>query len=217
MLSNDDQGEAGSKGCDLKCLEKDNDDDRVDTETDTNNNGVPDKPDTLWEIPPSGDTCQYASLVECLYSGGAWPDGDYTFTDDEWADFTLALYMDVHRRERDGFWTIQYNPEHQKWPFAPFHNENYNHRGVYDTPFWDHYGKYSGDVCFNNGECHNRNDVNYIAQGMWSAAAGEGKFGGEFIANLWKKRYGHEASPEVLYWVGVGVDLYKAYDFSPSP
>jgi len=70
-----------------------------------------------------------------------------------------------------------------------------------------------GNVCFENGECYGRDDVNYIAQGMWSAAALEGKVGGEFIANYWKNdQYGHEAGPDVLYWIDVGVDTYREYD-----
>ncbi len=189
-----------------------------DSETDTNGNGVPDEPDPWAVVPPAQGVCEYDLLLECLYSGGLLPSGDYSISDEEWAAFTLALYMDVHRRAGDGFYTMELNPGKQNWPYAPFHNENYNHRAIYDTPFWNGNGTLTGNICFSNGQCHDRNDVNYIAQGMWSAAAHEGKVGGKFIANYWKQdQYGHGASPEVLHWVEVGVDLYNLYNFQPAP
>ncbi len=186
--------------------------------TDTNGNGVPDVPDPNAVVPQPSGTCQYDNLVECLYSGGFWPSGDYTFTNEEWNQFTLALYYDIHRRAStgEGFWTLQFNPTGRKWPFVPFHTEEYYEREVYDTPFWDASGAYSGKVCFENGECQDRTDVNYIAQGIWSGAANEGKWGAEYAANYWKQEeYGHDASPEVLYWVDVGVDTFYQYDKYP--
>jgi hypothetical protein len=214
--------------CDAKCIEelnirnkvneKKNNGGRDNKDTDTNGNGIPDVPDPNGVIPPAQSLNCQMSLIECLYSGSLLPDGDITISDQEWSDFTRALFYDVKRRasEGDGFWTHHFNPENQEWPFVPFHTKEYNHRAEYDTPFWDGYGQAKGNVCFTSGKCYSRNDVNYIAQGMWSAAAHEGKWGGEFIANYWKQQqYGHDASPEVLYWIDVGVDTYAKYDWRP--
>ena len=193
-------------------------DGRGDSDTDTNGNGVPDVADPDSVIPQSGGPCQYDNLVECLYSGGAWPSGNYTISDDEWDQFTLALYYDVYRRSRrgDGFWTLVYDPTGRSKMagslFVPFHTEAYYHREVYDTPFWDHYGAYSGNVCFESGKCYARNDVNYVAQGMWSGAATEGDLGTTVVANVWKwNEYGHLASQGVNYWAGRGAALWNTY------
>ncbi len=189
-----------------------------DEKTDTNDNGVPDVADPNWVIPPIQGICQYDSLIECLYSGGAWPDGkNYTFTDEEWRQFTLALYYDVYRRshEGDGFWTLEYDPtgiSQDGGLFVPFHTEAYYHRTEYDTPFWNGYGAYSGDVCFKNGKCYDRNDFNYIAQGVWSGAAHEGDTGAIGVPNVWKwNQYGHLASRDVTYWSGRGLSVWDYY------
>ncbi len=190
--------------------------------TDTNGNGVPDVPDPNAVMPHPSHPCQYDNLVECVYSGGYWPSGDYTFTDEEWDAFTLTIYYDVNRRAHtgDGFWTHEYAPlgTSNQPLFVPFHTEAYYDRRGYDTIFWNAYDTYSGNVCFENGDCYDRNDVNYIAQGMWSGAAGEGPIGAVVVAEVWKKdQYNHPASEDVKFWSAKGADIYTGYAmFGPN-
>ncbi len=205
-----------------------------DGDTDTNGNGIPDKPDPTWVIPPSGGPCMYDTLLECLYSGGAWPSGDTTFTDEEWAEFEYALYLDIYRRSQegeDGFWTSEFDPtgryadfvshlkawDFKNWNpslFLPFHSKSYYDREFYDTPFWDHKNFYSGNVCFESGDCYPRNDVNYIAQGMWSAAASEGYHGALGATTGWKfTQYGYPASYGANSWAMQGVTSFVINGF----
>ena len=208
--SNEGSG-SGHSTCDLDCWRAKNQGD----ETDTNSNGVPDLPIATYEIEHPDHICEYGNLVECTYSRGYWPEGDYTFSDEEWKAFTITLFLDILRRS-SSWYSLEYNHGDHEWPFAPFHSDAYYERKIYDTVFWngDSSGVHAltGDVCFNDGACHSRNDVNYIAQGMWSAADHEGHWGAEWAANSWKQQqYHHDASPEVLYWVNVGVDTYNNY------
>ncbi|MEW6085796.1 MAG: RHS repeat-associated core domain-containing protein [Chloroflexota bacterium] len=186
-----------------------------DLDTDTNDNGVPDIPDPDAVIPPANyDNCQL-TLIECLYTGGLLPDGDISITDEEWDQFTLALFYDIYRRanEGDGFWTIR-TPETVRYnvPFVvPLHTEAYHHRAVYDTPFWNG-GVHTGNVCFENGKCSDRNDVNYVAQGMWSAAAHEGPLGAYTSAIAWKLSIRSSPNLDTLYWAGTGAVEYQYYE-----
>ncbi|MBN2257638.1 MAG: RHS repeat-associated core domain-containing protein, partial [Anaerolineaceae bacterium] len=76
-------------------------------------------------------------------------------------------------------------------------------RGWYDTPLWD------GDqedtvVCIEGYKCSRRSHVNYIAQGMWGARAGETLEETLEVVNWWNQyKYGHPADPDELYWAEV--------------
>ena len=102
----------------------------------------------------------------------------------------------------------------------PFHTATYFNREGYDTPLWNGSEKepapYMGNICFVNGsnyDCYDRNDVNYIAQGMWSAASSEGRIGAWASANAWKiKKYFHLGSADVNYWAQQGVTIYNSYN-----
>jgi RHS repeat-associated protein len=175
---------------------------------DKDNDGIPDTPDMSSTVSSDGSICYSGDLIECLYSGSLLPNGDIIISDDEWEMFVLALYLDILGRAGDGFWTFEFNPGDREWPFIPFHTEGYYQREGYDTPFWNGY-TLTGNACFSSGNCYNRNDVNYIAQGMWSAAAHEGPWGAQYIANKWKQmQYGKDASPGVLFWVHYVVAAY---------
>jgi hypothetical protein len=181
-------------------------------QTDTNGNGIPDVPDPTWAIPPMRGVCSYNDLTECLYSGGFWPSGTLWVTDEEWDELKLALFYDINERiGEESVWTPDLKPENMSWPFFPFHSEDYHHRMIYDTPFWNGtHGQFEGDVCFETGACYAREDVNYIAQGMWSAAANEGILGGLVIANAWKLvEYQHFANSGSQYWTVQGVLTYE--------
>ena len=213
-------GNTRKSRCDLDCWRAQHEDDS--DGPDTNGNGIPDMPDPAWEVGHPYETCKYDNLVECYYSGGYWPSGDTTFNDEEWDAFTLALYLDILKRSQEdgGFWTHEWDgtegAETKFW--LPFHTQGYFARKGYDTPFWNGSeveAVYTGNVCFENGSCYDRNDVNYIAQGMWSAAAHEGPLGipGALgAANAWKwVKYQHLASPSVNYWAVQGAIIYNRY------
>ena len=187
--------------------------------TDTNDNGIPDMPDSTVEIPQPSGVCEYDNIIECTYSGGYWPSGDYTFSDEEWAMFEQAIYLDIARRanEGDGFWTNEFDPPgppsvRTDRLFLPYHTASYYDRQGYDTIFWNGSEtdpRYSGNICFESGACYDRTEVNYIAQGMWSAAASEGHVGAFFAANVWNLyKYEHLASLDEIYWSIHGVNAY---------
>lgn len=47
-------------------------------------------------------------------------------------------------------------------------------RWYFDTPFWNGYGIPDTSVCLcSEQKCYKRSEINYFAQGMWGAVAGE--------------------------------------------
>lgn len=94
----------------------------------------------------------------------------------------------------EGFWTQTFDPDGRQGInpfFVPFHTETYYMREIYDTPLFngDTSGNnaYVGTICI-NGKCSDRNDLNYVAQGMWSAAAGETSYGAMYAAEYHKQK-----------------------------
>jgi hypothetical protein len=99
---------------------------------------------------------------------------------------------------------------------------------VYDTPLWDGYGAYIGKVCF-NGECYNRSEVNYVAQGMWVAASEQSNAEGRLGVTAWKLlntvfhpftyHFNPVPSDGTLNWFDNGYYMYntlnKSYPYSP--
>lgn len=92
-------------------------------------------------------------------------------------------------------------------------------RGAYDTPFYNGGGRGTDDnppwpsdqvVCIETIGCYGRSEINYFAQGMWSAAAGESLATAKAIAWGWKElSYGESPSEEVYYWVEYGYRYYR--------
>jgi len=94
-------------------------------------------------------------------------------------------------------------------------------RGAYDTPFYNGGGRvgilgtvqgiYDADqqVCVEGLPCSGRSEINYFAQGMWSAAAGEGLGQAKGYAYAWKFiSYQETPSADVLYWIEYGYKYY---------
>ncbi len=96
-------------------------------------------------------------------------------------------------------------------------------RGTYDTPFYnaggsgmrrrvkDPAGLWPADqqVCIEGIGCSGRSDINYFAQGMWSAASGEGLVFGKAIVYSWKlEEYLELPSDDALFWFEYGYNYY---------
>ncbi len=82
-------------------------------------------------------------------------------------------------------------------------------RGQYDTPFWNA-GEDDINVCVDGHQCSTRSEVNYFAQGMWGAAAGETLDETLEVANYWNEhQYGHPATTGELYWTKFGWTWYN--------
>ena len=159
-------------------------------DTDKDNDGYPDVPDPHAGLVPMGThsdaTCSPANLVECFYRRGRLPAGVWNISKSQIDQLMLAVYYDISRRIPPVDWAI---------------------RGRYDTPLWDGYGADTGTACV-AGECYDRNEVNYFAQGMFSAK-NEGRFLGQCIVDLWNKtQYGHVASSGEKLWFGKGYKFY---------
>jgi len=160
--------------------------------TDIDGDGVPNIPDP--NEPPvtfgthSDPGCVVGELVECFYRRGRLPTGDYYLTQEELDNLMLAVYLDIAQR--------------------PISVSDFQNRAIYDTLFWDGYGADTGSICV-DAKCYNRTEVNYVAQGMYSAKY-EGSLLGEVVVNLWKyKEYKHFASEGTINWFEVGNNFYN--------
>jgi len=87
-------------------------------------------------------------------------------------------------------------------------------RTVYDTPF------YTGNsvsnpnefpdklVCFGTN-CYHQSAVNYVAQGMYSAASGQSLENARKMTDDWNRMlYKHSVTEEELYWLEFGYNYY---------
>ena len=82
-------------------------------------------------------------------------------------------------------------------------------RESYDTPFYD--GSIEGndkEVCFGS-DCYKQSAVNYLAQGMYAASAGDTLEGAVDTTNWWNETiWGHPATDEELFWTKYGYGYY---------
>jgi hypothetical protein len=148
-----------------------------------------------------GRTIQYdclpGNLVECFYNGGVMPSGDYEITYEEFLSLMTAIGYDIENQ-------------------GPI--ENYEIRGIYDTPFFNLLGAVDGTICIQGGQCRDRSEYNYIAQGIWSAAALEGKEGMIAIVAGWKLyEYKHLPSLGALASANEGFNFYTPDIYQLTP
>jgi hypothetical protein len=145
-----------------------------------------------------GTGCHEASYADCFYNRE-----DFLITkpmkvdDKQFIQLTKAVYHDISIRPNSA-----------------------SDRTRYDTPFWD-LGHYPGDVCFDNGKCYQNHEVNYFAQGMWSAVNGQSLKGGIGVVNAWKWANHYVISPSkypsstpsegTIHWFTIGYFLAKAF------
>jgi hypothetical protein len=116
----------------------------------------------------------------------------------EFNELLYVLHDDLKNRDNGLIPLLRYDPR----------------RSDYDTPFWN--GDRNNDhVCFGQN-CYKRSDVNYVAQGMWAAAAGENLDQAYQVAAKWKSGYGHELSASTMYWIEYGFNTYNQLEANNS-
>jgi hypothetical protein len=149
-----------------------------------------------------------ASLAECYWKGElkVYTEGS-EINSGEFHDLALAIYFhllyygDVGRWDiarRDTFDTPLWNGKQKVLKMNP------------DTTEYKYITKYNPDItlCL-NGHCSARSEINYFAQGMYAAAAGETLRKAKMDAWYWKILHGNWKSlTEVYYWVEYGHNLY---------
>ena len=167
----------------------DEDDRKIDTDSD--NDGYPDVPDPFADPVIIGTKpdpyCTPEDIVECFYRRGRLPSGEWIISQEQLNQLMLAVYYDISGR-----------------PWSPW---DWYSRRAYDTPLWDGYLADTGTIC-TGGQCYDRNEVNYIAQGMYSAKYEKRQLG-ESIVEGWNQiQYSHGASEGEIKWYNEGYDFY---------
>jgi hypothetical protein len=107
-------------------------------------------------------------------------------------ELLYVLHDDLKDRDAGLFPLLRYDPK----------------RGEYDTPFWNGEGA-NNRICFGQN-CYKRSDVNYVAQGMWAAAADESLDQAYQDAAKWKaSRYGEQLTANTKFWIEYGFKTYN--------
>jgi len=143
----------------------------------------------------SYSACIY-SYVKCYYMGYSFEiDGTMVVDQSQFELLMMAVFFDLKNNSTvDG------------WDKAS--------RRKFDTPFWDFSGNHPGQACFDD-VCYENYEVNYFAQGMWTAASGQSKDEGHVIVWLWNfsEYYFDEWKMPHLegkyYWHDFGYDAYN--------
>jgi len=79
---------------------------------------------------------------------------------------------------------------------------------IYDTPFYNRNGKYTGTGCL-NGKCYDRSELNYVGEGELWAGLGFTKDRTHGIVSAWKAIYGHSPSQGTIEMTDIGFDHYQ--------
>jgi hypothetical protein len=185
---------------------------KKDKNCDTNGNGFADIPcpglhtrewNDGFNRSNGGDAaCPVASLVECYYRHASLDMGTQPMNIDpqEFQDLQLAIYYEVNGRNRLDLISSSLN---------------------YDTPFFDlgsirPGGALPGTGCL-NGQCFARHELNYIAQGQISAAAGESYTEGLGRVFIWKLSHVSIPSSGTIEMFTTGYNYYHAQSGSTPP
>jgi hypothetical protein len=160
----------------------------------------PAHPDPSLVAPEALSLCPASfTYVQCFYSGGLLALGPQEqVIHDQFRELAIAILFDLENRA----------------PVAGLDP----YREVYDTPFWDA-GTLGGNLCFGD-TCYARHEVNYIAQGMWSAASDQTLAQGHGVVWAWKLSGLVLASDRsaylplgpsegTIYWFDVGYQMYQ--------
>lgn len=144
---------------------------------------------------PEGATGCQGTLAECFNNGELKDFSDHEQIDQgEFSDMLDAICEDLQGEIRTPY------------DYA---------RMTYDTPLFDGNGQFVDDerrtdqvVCFGE-ECYNQSAVNYVAQGMYTAASGQSLEDAMGLADDWNHFwYHHYATEEELYWLEYGYNYY---------
>jgi len=120
---------------------------------------------------------------------------------EEFDEFLEAVRLDIDSQERDT----------NDWI-----------RSDYDTPFYDGNRninfpwtelKPDRTVCIAGFECSHQTSVNYVAQGMYSAASGQSLEDTIQLVNDWNwwAHLGSSATPEEIEWTTIGYNYYNEH------
>ncbi len=145
----------------------------------------------------SGDYSE-ASLAECFKQKNLREFSDHEQIDPkEFNDMLEAIYDDLN----DDSYRGAYDPA----------------RMEYDTPFFDgnpRFGEatHTDQIVCINDKCSKQSAVNYVAQGMYSASAGQSLEDAFTLAERWSQQYGHPATKDELYWLEYGYNYYLQLD-----
>ena len=182
-----------------------NDSDSDGNPYDTDNDGVPDLPNPYIILFPLATAARYPcdqenTYVECLYRRQPLViDGDLMIDSDDFERMLIAIFFDLKNRDT----TPSNTPEK-----ISLMRDQY----LYDTPFWNGYGLYPGKACINS-RCYERQEINYVAQGMWSADSGQTLGEGLRTVYNWKHfAYNQAPSYGTAYWFKVGYNFYTQMD-----
>ena len=143
---------------------------------------------------PDCQTGCTGTLAQCFSERSVIDFSDHEQIDQsEFDDLLTAIYYDIQRVDRGSFDAA---------------------RSTYDTPFFDG-NQRRGEptrpdqmVCFGE-DCYNQSSVNYVAQGMYSAAAGQSLDDAIFIVEAWNLiQYLHRADEDEIYWLTYGYKYY---------
>ena len=172
------------------------------------------------EISPRQKECSQTNLVACYEedTGPYWKDGDLV----ELGAFNKLLIAIYNDYSNNLFYTglQRYSAD------TPFWNGNgawvdSNNNNILEDGEIDPDG--SAIVCFEWGVCYEQIDVNYVAQGMWSAAKGQSLERAKEVSENWK--HGDffvgwiNPDPDPTYnmgginfWIEVGYNVYEALE-----
>jgi RHS repeat-associated protein len=134
------------------------------------------------------DTMSYA---ECYNKGYIRVTAQECIREDEFLELQRAIYQDLQSRD----------PKPGKDPA----------RSYFDTPFFNGRGIPDDEICLCSEEkCCRRSEVNYFAQGMWGAAAGETLEETLDLVEWYKDwRYDEPVTECVIFWTTYGYEAYK--------
>ena len=135
-------------------------------------------------------SCNSGNLTWCFYNRGLLPTGTYNVSQSQMEELMTAVYYDINNR-----------------PYA-----SYLDRVRYDTPFWDWEGVANSIICI-EGDCYKGIEVNYLAQGMFSAKY-ETYDPGLLLVYLWKEsQYREPPSSGTMYWYTAGYNFWMDHTF----
>ena len=180
---------------------------------DTNNNGVsdivcPDQDNTreFWDVQRANAydaTCPAGTpLVECYYAHGSLFMGDETLyiSAAEFNELMLAIYYEVNGRNSIDLSVTSIN---------------------FDTPFYDLSRTGTalpGRACIDGLGCYSRTEINYVAQGIIAAGAGQSREGGLEKVIAWKLASAqHLPSQGTVSMYDVGYNFYHIQNGSMPP
>jgi hypothetical protein len=165
--------------------------------------------------PLNGIGCT-ASLAACHQAGLLRPfsDGE-RISRAEFNELLEVVALEMYTHDTPSF----------KWydPITALANRRAG-RDTYDTPFYNgggrdglnsreiHPGAYPNDqqVCLDQG-CFGRSDINYFAQGMWTAAAGDSLTDALAAVRMWNRSSYSITDSELqdrLFWTEFGYNWY---------